>query len=521
VVLEKAPVWGGTSALSGGILWIPLNHLMAKDGFTDSEEATLTYLDAVIGDGEPASTPARRRTYVRNAARMVASLEEEGFAWSYRNSYWDYLPDKPGAHDCRGVGIGLFDAHRLDDLYASLRPSDFPALAVYPAELDGLIAPLRSFANLSAAMRVAARTLSWRMHGRIPLSGGQSLVGQLMVIARRHGVQLRLGTRLTDLILDDDRVVGVDTRIGERSRRFEARSGVVLCAGGFARNDEFRRRFQACGADYTLANPGDLGDGVRAGMAAGAATELMDDAWWTQTVRLPDGTNRLVLWERVLPHSIIVDQLGQRYLNEAQSYDTLGRIMLAHNRTAASIPSWLIMDARHRRRYPFGSWPGGYTPRSMIRQGFFVKARSVEELARGCSIDVPALSRTLERFNTLARSGVDVDFGRGDDKFDHTYADRTVSPNPCLGTVDRAPFWAVRLYPGDFGTKGGLLTDEHGRVLRDSRRPITGLYAAGNTTASFTGHSYPGPGTTLGSAAVFGYLAGEHVAQQAASPDPA
>ena len=514
LLLEKESVWGGTTAYSGSILWIPQNHLMKKDGFSDSEENALAYLEATIGDAGPASSLRRRQAYVRTAAPVVKALEDDGFQWAYRRDYWDYFPDQSGAHHCRGVGAGLFDANKLGPSYRTMcRPGNFPALAIYPNELQGLIAPLRSAANLATMLRVVIRTLWWRLSGRIPLAAGQALVAQLMVIARRYGVELRLDTRLTGLLTEDGKVIGIEARIGENVTRLLAKAGIILCAGGFARNDEFRRRYQAVGGGYTAAHPGDTGDAVQAGMAIGAATALMDEAFWTQTVCLPDGTTRIVLWERVMPHSMMVDQSGKRYLNEAQSYDKIGRSMIEHNRQTASIPTWLIMDARHRRRYPFLAWPGGYTPKAMIERGFFIKAKSITDLAAQCNIDPETLSATVERFNTFARNGVDADFGRGNDKFDHTYADATVQPNPCLGTLERAPFWAVRIYPGDFGTKGGLLTDEHSRVLREKDgEPIAGLYAAGNTTASITGHTYPGPGCTLGPAAIFGHIAGDHAA---------
>ena len=515
LIIEKESVWGGTGAYAGSVFWIPHNHFMQRDGYGDSEEAALTYLDSVIGDAGPASSLTRRQTYVRRAAQIFKVLEDEGIEWMYRSNYWDYFPDRPGAHHCRGVGIGLFDGNKLGALYATMsHPGNFPPLAIYPNELNALIAPLRSAANLAAMLRVVGRTLWWNLSGRKPLAAGQSMIAQLMVIARRYGVTLQLDTRLTQLLVEDGRVIGVEACVSERPQRLLAKN-VVLCAGGFARNDEFRRRYQSVGGSYTAAHPGDTGDAVQAGMTIGAATALMDEAFWTQTVRLPDGTPRIILWERVMPHSIMVDQKGKRYMNEAQSYDVIGRIMLEHNgntHNGPSIPTWLIMDARHRRRYPFLAWPGGYTPKEMIERGFFIKASSLDDLARQCNIDTATLNATIERFNGFAAKGVDEDFGRGNNKYDQTYADMTVKPNPCLGTLEAAPFWAVRVYPGDFGTKGGLLTDEHSRVLREGGDVIAGLYAAGNTTASITGHAYPGPGCTLGPAAIFGYLAGEHAA---------
>jgi len=213
-----------------------------------------------------------------------------------------------------------------------------------------------------------------------------------------------------------------------------------------------------------------------------------------------------------MPGAIVVDQAGERFVNESASYVDVGRALLERDRTVPAVPSWLVLDARHRRRYPFGAFPPGRTPRALVESGFFLRAGSLVELAGKMGVDPAALLRTVARFNGFTGSGVDADFGRGGNVYDRYYGDPRVRPNPNLGPIDHPPFWAVRVYPGDLGTKGGLLTDEHGRVLREDGASIRGLYAAGNTTATVMGRTYPGPGGTIGPAMVFAHLAARRMA---------
>jgi 3-oxosteroid 1-dehydrogenase len=252
----------------------------------------------------------------------------------------------------------------------------------------------------------------------------------------------------------------------------------------------------------------DTGDAITAATALGAETALMDDAWWGASFLMPGGGAAFCLWERSLPGSIIVDDHGERFVNESTSYVDVGHAQLRHG----AVPAWLVLDGRHRDRYLFATMLPHRTPRSLIENGFFVRASSLPELARQTGIDEAGLLKTVARFNGFASSGVDEDFGRGTSVYDNYYGDPRVSPNPNLGPIDRPPFWATRVYPGDLGTKGGLLTDERARVLRSDGGVIAGLYAAGNTTATVMGRTYPGPGGTLGPATVFGYLAATNLA---------
>ena len=513
LIIEKEPLWGGVSSYSGGYLWVPNHHLMAKDGHHDSEALALTYMNKVIGEVSPASSAARRLAYVRNAARVVKTLEDDGYEWGYAQKFPDYYMEEHGGSDNRGVVAAAFDGKKLGPWFATMcRPNNFPPIVIDAWDALALLTP---FSHIGTVLKVVARTLWWRLLGRAPLGAGQALVARLMIIVQRYGVEVRLNAPLKELQIENGKVVGVVAGQNGQQVTLRARAGVVLAAGGFARNDAFRRRYQPVGSGYTAAmHAGDTGDAIQIGMALGAATALMEHAWWMSTVILPDGDQRMLLWERALPYSMIVDQLGRRFVNESRSYNDLGRTIIEHSREAPATPSWLIMDARHRRRYAFQSWPGGYTPQKMINAGFFTKADSLADLARQCDIDAATLQATVDRFNGFARSGIDEDFGRGNTSFDRAWGDPACKPNPNLGTIERAPFWAVKVYPGDLGTKGGLLTNEHARVLKENSEPIAGLYACGNTSASVMGTTYPGPGSTLGAAAVFAQLAVEHAASR-------
>jgi 3-oxosteroid 1-dehydrogenase len=234
----------------------------------------------------------------------------------------------------------------------------------------------------------------------------------------------------------------------------------------------------------------------------------MDDAWWGAGVPMPDGSTQFVLWERSFPYSIVVDGTGERYLNESESYVDFGHHMLERDEVARAVPSWLVVERRHRRRYLFTAI--AVAGKKLRRAGTLVQADSVEELAVALDMDPARLRATVDRFNRFAGTGVDEDFGRGRTAYDRYYGDPTVRPNPNLGPLERGPFQAIKLVPGDLGTKGGLLTDEHARVLDTAGQPIPGLYAAGNTSASVMGRTYPGAGATIAPAAIFGYLGARH-----------
>jgi 3-oxosteroid 1-dehydrogenase len=329
------------------------------------------------------------------------------------------------------------------------------------------------------------------------------------------GVPVDYNAELTGLLLEDGRVVGVHVRQGGVESTIRARRGVILASGGFEKNPELRAKYlpQPTSPDWSTASANNTGAGIESGIAAGAAVDLMDDAWWGPTIPLPSGP-WFCLAERNLPGSIIVNSAGQRFMNEALPYvEATHEIYRGEATGVPHVPAWMVIDQRYRNRYLFaGLSPRQPFPGRWFKHGAIKKADSLAGLAAEIGVPPEALAATVERFNGFAASGVDEDFHRGESAYDRYYADPTVKPNPSLHRIDRAPFYAVKIVPGDLGTNGGLLTDSRARVLRPDGSVIEGLYAAGNVSAAVMGHTYAGPGATIGPAMVFGYLAAEDIA---------
>jgi 3-oxosteroid 1-dehydrogenase len=367
--------------------------------------------------------------------------------------------------------------------------------------------------------KVLVKRVISMLRGRRMFAMGNAIAIGLRKGLMDAGVPVLYDTELTGLALEDGRVVGVEVLPGPadggKVRTIRARRGVVLGSGGFEKNLEMREKHQPhpTSVDWTTGSEFNTGGGILAGVAAGAQTDLLDDAWWGPTIPLPNGP-WFCLAERNLPGSIIVIQAGERYMNEALPYVEAVHAMYDGESTGVGhVPSWMVIDQRYRNRYLFAGlsprqpFPGGWYKHGTVR-----KASTIEALA--AEIDVPAatLKATLERFNGFATTGVDEDFHRGESAYDKYYSDPRVRPNPSLHAIDRAPFYAVKIVPGDLGTKGGLVTDERARVLRADGTVIAGLYAAGNVSSAIMGHTYAGPGATIGPALAFGYLAAEDLA---------
>jgi 3-oxosteroid 1-dehydrogenase len=364
--------------------------------------------------------------------------------------------------------------------------------------------------------RLVFRTLGGLIRGKRLYGLGSALACSLMLIDREQGTDVLLGTPLTELVVENGTVTGAVARQADGTViRIRARSGVILAAGGFAHNRQWREKYHGI-PGYSSAADGDLGTAIDIAAGIGAQLELMDDAWWGASVPSPDpdGKGMFVLGERSFPFSLVVDAAGNRYTNESASYIDFGHAMLEHNATVPSIPSWLIVETRHRRRYLFNPLLQG--AKRLREAGIVRKATTLDELARTLGMDPATLRTTIDRFNGFTRDGVDRDYGRGRTAYDRYYGDPSVKPNPNLGPLRKGPFTAVQLVPGDLGTKGGLLTDADARVVDTTGNPIPGLYAAGNTTASVMGRTYPGPGSTIAPAVIFGYRAAKHAATRAA-----
>jgi 3-oxosteroid 1-dehydrogenase len=521
LVIEKEPVVGGSTAMSGGVLWLPNNPLMQADRVADSLEEALEYFDSVVGDVGPASSIERRIAYVTEGANMVRFLQGEGMGFRRCDGFSDYYAGMDGIRggSARGRSIEptVMDGNELGPWLAKIRPGMSASLriVVLSGESATLSLVKRSPRAMLIAGRVGLRTAMGRLKVQKLLTTGMALIGQTLHVALKREVSVWTSTRLVDLLMDRGRVRGVVAERNGRSVRIRANRAVLLSAGGFARNAEMRERYsrQPNVGRWTVANPGDTGEAIEAAMQLDAAVDLMDEAWWIPTSLQPSGRPIMHNGERFKPGSIIVDRNGHRYHNEAQSYMEAGRQMYAHNQDGASIPSWLITDSWNRRRYMFGFRM--ITPRDWIESGYLQRADSLDELARKCGIDPAGLASTVERFNDFARRGIDPDFHRGQGSHARFQGDAGHRPNPCLAPLQQPPFYAVEIYPGDVGTSGGLLCDEFARVLDKSARPIPGLYAAGNCTASVMGRCYLGAGASIGASFVFSYIGMKHAAHEA------
>ncbi len=528
LIVEKLDCFGGTTAYSGGGLWIPDNHLMAREGVADSPERAMEYIDAAVWHDGPSTTPAKRRAFVRGGRRAIEYLEAKGMKLKRARFWPDYHDDLPGGeHSSRTVLAQLFDVNELGEWKARLAVSKMPPFRFTMDELSTLLLVKRSWKSKLFALRFAMRLLAQKITGRDLRGGGAAWQGRMLQIALRENLALWLSTPVTRLVEEEGRVVGVEALRDGRPVRIRANRGVLLNAGGFARNAGMRKRLgrQPAYPHMTNASPGDTGEIIEQAVALGAATDCMDEALWGVSSIGPDGQlpEGAVAadgtpipfghhFDISLPHVILVDQDGNRFGNEAGSYMELGqRLYGRHAETGRGIPAWAIIESRHRNRYVWGSNPGK-TPQSWLDSGYMIKADSLDALAAACGIDPAALRRTVDRFNSFCRNGKDEDFGRGGKPFDLSHGDPATRPNASLGAIEQAPFYAVRIVPGDVSTWGGLVTDAHGRVLTEAGAAIPGLYATGTTTASVLGRTYAGAGASIGPALAFGYIAALHIA---------
>ena len=513
LLIEKTPFVGGSSALSGGILWLPNNPLLARNGVADSRAASLTYMANFVEPGDPASTPERRAAFVDAIAPMVALLEKQGMKFEPCLGYSDYYEHLPGGLAAgRSLRAALFNANRLGDWKARLRAPTVP-LPVHASESALVMQVGVTWRGKLMVARVAGRYLAARLTGRSMYGAGGALQGRMLEIALRLGVEIWTDAALVDLDIQAGRVIGAQVRHQGAARTIRAAHGVLMAAGGFARNLGMREQYQRkpVSVDWTKANPGETGDSIEAMKRAGAALGWMSESWWVMTWVAGNDTYQIVP-ELAKPHGMLVDISGQRFVNEARSYTEVGLACYQRNSTVRAIPAWFIADSRARKRYMFGFQFPGRVPQKWLDAGWVKQDATIAGLARQCGIDPAGLESTVARFNGFAEAGVDGDFQRGDNAYARFFADPTHKPNGNLGTLSEPPFWAAPLVPGDVGTCGGAITDPDARVLRDDGTIIEGLYAAGNCAAPFAGPHYVGAGQSIAASAVFGYRAARHAA---------
>ncbi|MFF4321919.1 FAD-dependent oxidoreductase [Streptomyces sp. NPDC001568] len=519
LVVEKTEAYGGSTALSGGAIWVPGNFHLDRAGIADTHDKARAYLDATVGDRVP---DARKEAYLAHGPRMVREFHDRTeVRFMYTPGYPDYFPEAPGGMaQGRSVEPCIVDFRRLGDLGRTMRRAGLPTYGLTMTSYDfrflNMVA--RTWAGRRTSVKVGMRALKALVTGRRLLSLGEALIARMRLSLDRLGGDLWLSAPLTGLVTGArGRVEGVRVVRAGREVSVRARGGVVLAAGGFSHDTRLREKHLPAPTStaWTHASEGQTGDALRLGEELGAATDLLDRVWGAPSVCPPGEKPFFLVADRGIPGMVIVDGSGERYANEALPYHAFVDRMYAADRPGAgTVPSWLVLDARSKARYLFaGLFPGQPFPARWLESGFVKKAGTVEELAR--QISAPGLPAAVRRFNGFAERGVDEDFGRGDSVYDRYYGDPTL-PNPNLAPIDKGPFYAVPVQPGDIGTKGGLVTDGDGRVLREDASPIEGLYAAGNCSAAVMGETYPGPGATIGPAMAFGWAAVNVIAREMA-----
>ena len=520
LVVEKEALWGGTSATSGAGIWIPASDQAREAGFEDKPDDAFTYVRGLSADNVP---DANIRAYVENAAGMLRWMGQHTDITYCAFPYPDYHAENPDGSptgyrthmplpmDGRALGK---DVETLR--FASPAASLFGYLNWHFDETYILLFRQKGW-WWHLAKSLARYWFDWpfrfksRKDRRLTL--GNALVGGLRMALNRRDVPVWLESPMTELVEEDGRVTGAVVQHRGKPLRIRARKGVILAAGGFDKNQAMRDEHSPLyrTARYSGGTSGNTGDSIRAGQAVQADTMNMQSAWAAPVFYVPgEPGGRLCTIERALPGCIMVNQKGERYLNEAASYHIVGQQMarreLEHGDAS---PTWFVFDHTYRHKYPVGpllplvpDWAQNGMAKTILKKG-----RTIADLAQDMDVDPAALEATINRFNANAAKGEDPDFKRGEAAYDKMYGDPSVTPNPCLAPITKGPFYAMPIYPGDIGTNGGLKTDERARVLRTDGKPIAGLYAVGNNAASAMGESYPGAGVTIGPALTFGYIA--------------
>lgn len=506
LVLERAAVVGGTTAVSGGGLWVPGARALIEAGIDTPAELSRSYLLGLAGER---ADPARVEVFLRAAPSVLDEIERlTPIRWQ-PSWFPDYHPELPGGSpDGHCVEVVPFDAPAvLGDRFDRVRTTPF-----FPGPFT--LAELREAGGWARFADAVGRDELRARAARGVVAMGRGLAAGLYAGCLAAGVAFRTEARAAELVP------------GPRGETFEVSTddglrigaaAAVVATGGFEWNPDLQRAWLAGPPLAPASPPYNTGDGIILGQSAGGTVAGTQEAWWYPVVELPGDAwperqpiRRLTSGERSNPGSIMVNRSGRRFCNESSSYHVIGRTMLAPDPSGigwANVPAWVVFDAGHRGRYQVQTAAPGRPDPDWLRP-----ASSLEELARREGIDPPGLESTVARFNHDARRGLDTEFGRGGSAYDRLMGDPS-APHPCLGPVEQPPFYALRVHPGTIGTKGGLAVNGHGAVLDGRGRIVAGLFAAGNASVNVTGEGYPGAGGTLGPAVVSGWLAGRAAAR--------
>ncbi|WP_333889752.1 FAD-binding protein [Mycolicibacterium gadium] len=528
LVVEKQSLVGGSTGMSGGMVWLPDNPLMRACGIADSHEDGMAYFDDVVGDIGEASSVARRETFLTAGSAMINLLVDNGVRLVRCPGWSDYYPNHKGGNAAGRSVEGIpYDAAQLGDWSDKIQPSMAKnyGFVIKTNELRAVQYFNRSPRAFGIAMRVFLRTRAARLRKREILTNGASLIGQILRALMNFDGKPSVGvsgqppiwtdTAVDDLIVEDGRVVGARVTRDGTTMNIQARKGVLLAAGGFSRNADMRRRYsgdQPNEGKWSIANAGDTGEVLQTAMALGAKTDLLDEAWWLPMVFIQDPGAASLGSGRQRPGAIYVDGTGKRFCNESNSYVEVGKAMYANK----AVPCWQVFDEGYVRRYVSGANPlkKRSLSESLIEQGAVKRASTIADLARQMDVPVDVLEQTVKRFNEFAAKGLDPDFGRGQSAYNICLGDPGYKPNAAVGPLDTAPYYATRVFPADVGTCGGVITNEHAQVLNEQDQVIEGLYATGNITATVMGRNYLGAGGSIANTMIFGYVAARHAAGQ-------
>ncbi len=528
LVIEKSNLYGGTSSISGGGVWIPCNRYARAAGAIDSIAKAKTYLRQLITEQEVPEY--QLDAYLENGPKMVDFLHDRTrMRYVTLEHYPDYYTNLDGAmHGHRSMEPQTFNADELGEEWRRLRRTH-PMM-----HLAGVI----GFTQVEAGLLIGQQPgwwktavklvldyvldIPWRLKDRFArrLATGCAGVARLRASMQDRDIPLWQNTAMTKVVDVDGKVLGVEVMREGKPVRIQARKAVVLAAGGFEHNQEMREQYLPQPTDHrwSAGTKDNTGDAIREGIRLGAKMHRLNEAWWCNTISVPgEEIPRLSIMEKSYPGSIMVNPAGQRFSNESQNYMAFQQETFAkHTDENPCNPTWHIFDANFRARYFVGPLynskflPDWAVPKRYEAEGFFAKADSVAELARKINVNAAGLEESVRKMNEYARTGIDPDCHRGESAYDRYYGDPRVTPNPCLAPIDKPPYYAMKVDPGDFGTQGGMVINADAQVLHEDGHVIEGLYAIGNCSAP-TLPCYPGPGSTLGPAMTFAYQAAKSI----------
>lgn len=533
IIIEKEDKCGGTSALSGGFLWIPGNSKNLESGQEQDAADAFRYLSGELSNF---FDERRTRAFLENGPDMVEFFETQTEVKFDGSQLPDYHPDEPGASQGRrSIVARPFDIRKLGARMRDLRPPlksiTFLGMMLNSTnEVQHFVNATRSVASASLVVKRLFRHMYHLLaYGRaVHVSSGNTLIARLAKSALDLGIEIRTGCPAKQIIVADGAVAGALVETPNGTRRILARQGVVVASGGFPhdlarRLELFPHETQTGRSVHVSPAPvGNTGDGIRMAETAGAvfSTATAQPAAWIPVSKVPlEGGRFLVfphLIDRQKPGVVMVDQEGKRFCNEANSYHDVASQMIANCQAYPETAAWMIADSRTLKRYGMGfAKPFPFPTGSLVKRGYLLKGRTIEELAAAAGIDGKGLRAAIDSYNRSASLGEDDLFGRGTGAYNRYFGDQTIERNPCIGPIEVAPFYAIKVTPGDLGTFQGIQTDEFSRAIGPGSAPIEGLYVVGNDAVSIMGGHYPGGGITLGPAMTFGFIAGRHAAQRA------